>query len=68
MCGKEEQSCKFPGMIAFVVAYLDVIKCDERSRALIDEYIDFIQVDIAAYSFVDCRLTFGPCRCGQVAT
>ncbi|CEO95021.1 unnamed protein product (mitochondrion) [Plasmodiophora brassicae] len=44
MCGKEEQSCKFPGMIAFVVAYLDVIKCDERSRALIDEYIDFIQM------------------------
>eukprot|EP00474_Spongospora_subterranea_P008754 CRZ09212.1 hypothetical protein [Spongospora subterranea] len=43
MCGKAD-CCGFAGLLSFVEGYLDAIHCDSKSRALIDEYMNFIEM------------------------
>jgi hypothetical protein len=40
MCGKAPY---FPGLIALVKTYLDMIKCDEKTRHVVDGYLTLIQ-------------------------
>lgn len=39
ICGKKDG---FPGLINFVQAYLDVIKCDAKTRELMNRYMKLI--------------------------
>ncbi len=58
------QGSHFPGLVPLIYTYLDIIKCDEDTRAIVDQYIHLIVqrsrgTELCVYRKL-CPLLVGP--------